>query len=83
MAADVLIVHTPLTLRQRLKLGDFFLQDIMAHGKVLNEAADGCVGRAASRIAPHKGTGTGGDESAAVNSHMCRHAAPEAAEGAT
>ena len=35
-----LIVHTPESLRRRLKDGDFFLREIMNQGKVLYETAD-------------------------------------------
>lgn len=35
-----LIVHTPETLQRRLKLGDFFLRQIMEEGRVLYEASD-------------------------------------------
>jgi len=35
-----LIVHTPESLRRRLKQGDFFLREIMEQGRVLYEAAD-------------------------------------------
>ena len=34
-----LIVYTPKHLEQRVKLGDWFLRDILAEGKVLYEAA--------------------------------------------
>jgi len=35
-----LIVHTPGVLQRRLKLGDFFLRQVMEEGKVLYEASD-------------------------------------------
>ena len=35
-----LIVRTPETVERRLALGDFFLQEIMAQGKVLYESPD-------------------------------------------
>jgi predicted nucleotidyltransferase len=34
-----LLVRTPEKVRQRLDMGDLFLQEILAHGKVLYEAA--------------------------------------------
>ena len=39
-----LIVRTPRDLRWRLREGDWFLREVMATGKVLDEAADGGVG---------------------------------------
>ncbi len=36
-----LIVRTPATLKMRLKLGDFFLREILERGKVLCETLDG------------------------------------------
>jgi uncharacterized protein len=35
-----LIVHTPESLRRRLKQGDFFLREILDQGQVLYETAD-------------------------------------------
>ena len=35
-----LIVHSPQTLQRRLKLGDFFLRQIVEEGQVLYEASD-------------------------------------------
>jgi predicted nucleotidyltransferase len=34
-----LLVRTPQTIQQRLKMGDFFIEDILREGKVLYEAA--------------------------------------------
>ena len=36
-----LIVRSPETLRQRIALNDWFLRDIVEHGKVLYESTDG------------------------------------------
>ena len=35
-----LLARTPQQLRERLELGDFFIQEIVAKGKVLYEASD-------------------------------------------
>lgn len=39
-----LIVRTPQNLRRRLKLGDWFLREVVSQGKVLYEKVDGRVG---------------------------------------
>jgi uncharacterized protein len=39
-----LIVHTPKHLAERLKMGDWFLQDVIKEGKVLYEAHNGGEG---------------------------------------
>ena len=36
-----LLVRTPEVVRQRIEMGDWFLRDILRHGKVLYEAPDG------------------------------------------
>ena len=36
-----LLVRTPDMIRQRIEMGDFFLRDILRHGKVLYEAHGG------------------------------------------
>jgi predicted nucleotidyltransferase len=40
-----LLVRTPQEIRKRLRLGDFFIQDIIEKGKVLYDATDRRVGR--------------------------------------